>query len=116
MRALLPSVIVDAPNNGDLDVAPLGRRVILPSSYVGGDRFISQCYQDSMAVLRALGNPDLFITVTANPSWPEITRELLPGQTANDRPDIVSRVFKLKTKAILAELKAGIFREYAGMV
>ena len=56
--------------------------------------------QDGMARVRALGNPDLFITVTCNPQWPEITSSLLPGQTALDRPDIVARVFRLKLAAI----------------
>jgi hypothetical protein len=36
---------------------------------------------------------DLFMTVTADSNWLEIQAELLPGQTAADRPDLVSRVF-----------------------
>ena len=36
--------------------------------------------------------------------WPEIQRELLPGQTADDRPDLVSRVFKLKYDAFLKDI------------
>lgn len=67
-------------------------------------------------MIRALRTPDLFITVTANPSWPEITQELPPGQTTSDRPNIVARVFELKYKAILAELKAGVFSKYDEMV
>ena len=48
--------------------------------------------------------------MTANPKWAEITHELLPGQTAADRPDLVSRVFQLKKKALLnAIVKDGIF-------
>ena len=56
--------------------------------------------QDGMARVRALGNPDLFITITCNPNWPEITNALLPGQTPIDRPDIVARVFRQKLAAI----------------
>ncbi|KAI4526365.1 hypothetical protein K525DRAFT_148450, partial [Schizophyllum commune Loenen D] len=41
---------------------------------------------------------------TANPKWPEITRELLPGQTAYDRPDLVARVFKLKRDALIDDI------------
>jgi hypothetical protein len=33
-----------------------------------------QCYQDSMAIIRFLGPPTFFITVTANPNWPEVLR------------------------------------------
>src|ERR1700761_1997770 len=50
------------------------------------------------------GKPDLFITMTCNPYWPEITRELLPGQLAEDRPDIVARVFKLKFDEFLKDI------------
>jgi Helitron helicase-like domain at N-terminus len=39
---------------------------------------------------------DLFITMTANPKWPEVLDALLPGQTPSDRPNLVSRVFHQK--------------------
>ena len=62
------------------------------------------------------GNPhyfrkvDIFLTMTTNPEWPEITQELLPGQTAYDRPDLVARVFELKKKMVLEYIhKHGIF-------
>lgn len=60
--------------------------------------------QDAIAIVRAYGKPDLFITFTCNPNWPEITAELLPGQGPNDRPDIVARVFRLKLKALMRDL------------
>ncbi|PAA46684.1 hypothetical protein BOX15_Mlig000328g25 [Macrostomum lignano] len=56
--------------------------------------------------LHAFGRPDLFLTMTCNPKWPEILAELLPGQTAVDRPDITARVFELKKKAFLNRLKS----------
>ena len=34
--------------------------------------------------------------MTCNPGWEEIQNELLPAQTAQDRPDLLSRVFKSK--------------------
>uniref|UniRef100_A0A182PWP4 Helitron_like_N domain-containing protein n=1 Tax=Anopheles epiroticus TaxID=199890 RepID=A0A182PWP4_9DIPT len=64
-------------------------------------------YQDAMAIVRALGKPDLFITVTCNPKWPEIKRCLLPRQQAVDRPDVTVRVFRLKLKAILHGITMG---------
>ena len=68
-----------------------------------------QNYLDAMAMVRVKGKPDYFITMTANPSWPEILRSLLPGQSPHDRPDIVARVFQLKLKALLEDLmKHGI--------
>ena len=42
--------------------------------------------------------------MVANPHWKEITDELLPGQHSTDRPDLVSRVFKLKLEALLDDL------------
>ena len=69
-----------------------------------------QQYLDGMEIARYFKKIDIFLTMTANPKWVEITRELLPGQTAADRPDLVSRVFQLKKKALLnAILKDGIF-------
>ena len=38
-------------------------------------------YQDGMAIVRVFGKPDLFITITCNPKWPEIQNALFIGQT-----------------------------------
>jgi len=46
-----------------------------------------------MAIVRALGIPDVFFTFTCNPNWPEIQSELHEGQTAVDRLDLVTWVF-----------------------
>ena len=90
--------------------ATVGRKVILAPSFVGGPRHYHQQYRNAMAIVRAFGKPDLFITFTCNPKWPEITRELLPGQTAADRPDLVARVFNMKLDALLTDLwETGIF-------
>ena len=52
-------------------------------------------FQDAMAIVHRYGNrkPHLFVTFTCNVQWPEIQSSLFEGQTANDRPDIVCRVF-----------------------
>ena len=65
---------------------------------------MSSRYQDAMAIVRVKGKPDLFVTFTCNPKWLEIVRELLPGQQAEDRPDIAARVFKIKLDYFLQEL------------
>ena len=62
-----------------------------------------------MAICRQFYKPDLFLTMTANPKWPEITNSLFPGQTATDCPDIVSRVFEQKKKALLKLIDNGFF-------
>jgi hypothetical protein len=65
LRADLYQGVADAVTSDDGSEARLGRRIVLPSSYLGGSRFISCCYQDSMAIVRRLGRPTLFITFTA---------------------------------------------------
>ena len=89
--------LVDAINN-NTSLEDIGRRVILPSSYIGSPRFMVQKYQDAMAIVREFGKPDLFITFTCDPKWDEIQNELLEHQKANDRPDIIVRVFNEKLK------------------
>jgi hypothetical protein len=54
---------------------------------------MAQLYQDSMAIVRQYGKPDLFITMTYNPKWEEIVSALKLGGIANDRPNLVTRVF-----------------------
>ncbi len=62
-----------------------------------------------MACCRVMGKPTQFVTMTTNPKWAEIQENLLPGQTAINRPDIVSRVFALKLKQLLHDLDVGKF-------
>jgi hypothetical protein len=108
LRVDLYQGVADALQQDNL--ADIGRMVILPSSFTGGPRHMHQLYQDAMALVRKHGKPDLFITITSNPKWPEVTAELLPGQTASDRPDIVERVFKLKLDALKQDLvQNGVF-------
>ena len=63
--------------------------------------------QDAMTYVRHYGRPDLFITFTCNPSWVELTQELLPNQAARDRHDLVARVFHLKLKKLMDLLTNG---------
>jgi len=111
LRAALYSGLEDAVEADDMmDLNEIGQRVVLPSSYVGGPRHMQQQFQDSMAIARYFRKVDLFITITANPEWREIQEALLPGQTAYDRPDLVSRVFHMKARSIVNEIVAtGIF-------
>jgi hypothetical protein len=97
--------LADQTQNNEVQGVNTGKRVIMPSSYVGGPRFMEQLYFDGMAICSKVGFPDLFITFTCNPNWPEIQRLLIPlRQKAHDRPDIISRVFKLKFDQLLTDL------------
>ena len=116
IRASLYSGLADAIDH-DMDLNDVGQRFILPSSYTGGPRYMKQCLQDSLALACYYKSIDLFITVTCNPTWPEIMRELLPGQMAADRPDLCTRVFNMKKKVIIEELyQKGIFRQTVSYV
>jgi hypothetical protein len=68
---------------------------------------MGQLYQDAMARVRKFGKSNLFVMFTCNPKWKEITDALLSGQTAKDRPKLVSRVFNLKLDALLKDIKDG---------
>ncbi|KAH1076641.1 hypothetical protein GYH30_052239 [Glycine max] len=82
-----------------------GKRVILPSTFVGSPRYMDQLYFDGMAICSPVGFPNLFITLTCNPNFPEIHRLLNPlNLKATNRPDIIFRVFKLKCEQMLMDL------------
>jgi hypothetical protein len=91
-----------------------GRRIILPTSFTGGNRFIQRLFQDSMAIIRHFNKPDFFITFTANPRWPKILRELKDGQNPLNRPDLIACVFRLKTREFLADIRKGILGGHKG--
>ncbi|XP_041421549.1 uncharacterized protein LOC121394460, partial [Xenopus laevis] len=98
--------------NRDADVVdqPAGKAVILPSSFQGSPRNMQQHYQDAMAIVRKFGKPDLFITMTCNPKWKEITNNLMPWQKVQHRPDLVARVFRIKLNNLLEDItKNSIF-------
>lgn len=104
LRADLYRNVADAMNVGDNDMATVGNSVILPSSFIGSPRHMQQLYQDAMSIVRRFGKPDLFVTMTTNLRWHEIQNSLLPGQSASERPDITTRVFRLKLKELMDDL------------
>ena len=61
----------------NVNLAEHGRRIILPSSFGGGECHMNQLFHDSMAICRHFRKPDLFLTMTANPNWPDIQDQLL---------------------------------------
>ena len=81
---------VDGMFSDDNKQPSVGRK-ILSSSFTGSPSWYNAKFQDGMAICREYHKPDYFITMTCNPHWPEIKAELLPGQSAQDRPDIVAR-------------------------
>ncbi len=63
-----------------------------------------QNYQDAMAICRWAHCLDAFVTFTCNPQWPEIKRTLLPVQQPQDRPNLVTRMFKIKLKELINDI------------
>ena len=104
IRADLYQGVVDCVNAGEVQTSRVGQRVVLPASFIGGPRDMRRRFMDAMTLVQDDGKPDIFLTMTCNPKWPEILRELLPGQTAQDRPDLVTRVFRAKLEDIKKQL------------
>jgi hypothetical protein len=50
--------------------------------------------------------------MTMNPKCREVMENLLSGQTPNDRPDLVARVFKQKLNELINDIKKIISLEY----
>ena len=97
--------------NADADWSQVGTRFILPSSFSGSTRHMQQLCQDALAINRYYGGGDLFITMTANPGWPEVESALFPGQHASDRPDLVVRVFRAKLRSLIKDITDGVLGE-----
>lgn len=74
LRTSLLNGIEDAlsANDDQIDLHQLGQQIILPSSYIGGPRDMYQRYLDGMAIAHHFKKIDIFMTMTANPNWPEI--------------------------------------------
>ncbi|CAH1427950.1 unnamed protein product [Lactuca virosa] len=108
IRADLYQGVVDCVNAGEVRSNMIGQRVVLPASFIGGPRDMRRRFLDAMTLVQDDGKPGIFLTMTCNPNWPEIKNELLPWQTSQDRPDLVSRVFHAK----LEDLKKQLFTNH----
>ncbi|XP_050877630.1 uncharacterized protein LOC127081419 [Lathyrus oleraceus] len=118
IRSELYQGLHNALHVGETNAENIGKRTILPSSFIGGRRDMTQCYEDGMAIVLNGGKPDIFLTMTCNPSWSEITSELLPLQTPQDRPDLLTRIFRSKfeklkddviNKGVLGKVKSYMY-------
>ena len=97
--------IQQSENDGKTDMSEQGSRYVLPGTFVGGPRYMKNMYLDAMSICKYFGFPDLFITFTCNPKWPEITRYVQPRKLSpDDRPDILCRIFKCKLDSLMRDL------------
>jgi hypothetical protein len=79
----------------------------LSQSHHGSRRHLRSLAHNALCIVSEYGRPSIFITLTCNPFWVEIQEQLFEGQTAFDRPDITTRVFKARLTAFLHNLKQG---------
>ncbi|KAL6513967.1 hypothetical protein OROHE_019423 [Orobanche hederae] len=104
--------------DGNLSGEKIGQKFVLPSSYIGSPWDMQRRYLNALALVSEYGKPYFFITVTCNPNWPEIREGLLPGEEAQNRSDLVARVFRARneefkneivTKKLLAQMEPKIY-------
>lgn len=108
IRADLYQGLMDSVYAGEHRASALGKLWVLPASFIGGPRDMRRRYMDAFALMQKYGKPDIFLTMTCNPNWEEITSKLEPGQKSQDRCDLVVRVFKAK----LDNLKHQLFKKH----
>jgi hypothetical protein len=104
VRADLYQGLVDSYRNGVEDASEVGKRTVLSPTFIGGPHDMRSRYMDAMALVRKYGKPDVFLTMTCNLNWDEIKNELCPGQCAQDRLDLVARVFGAKLEELRQRL------------
>ncbi|KAL6529909.1 hypothetical protein OROMI_028554 [Orobanche minor] len=99
-EGIVESMACDGNMNGN----KIGQKFVLPSSYIGSPRDMRRRYLNALALVSEYGRPDFFITMTCNPNWPEIREGLLPGDEAQNRSDLIARVFRARNEELKNEL------------
>ncbi|CAH9052040.1 unnamed protein product [Cuscuta europaea] len=95
--------LMDSISVGETKACNVGQRVILPTSFIGG-RDMRRRYMDVMALVQRYGKPDIFLTITCNPNWPEMKELLKHSDEAQNRPDLIARVFRAKVEELKTEI------------
>ncbi|XP_069144240.1 uncharacterized protein [Solanum lycopersicum] len=109
--------IIDLLRQGERDASNIGRQKFLPGSFIGGPRDMRRRYMDAIALVQHFGKPDIFLTMTCNPSWPGIQEHLQPMEEVQNRPDLISRVFRAKVEEIKTDIqKRNIFGKVAAFM
>ncbi|KAG7589037.1 hypothetical protein ISN44_As07g013540 [Arabidopsis suecica] len=105
LRASNYDSVKEAANSGKTDMNDEGKAFYLPATFVGGPRYMKNMYMDAMSTCNHYGFPDLFITFTCNPKWPELVRFCSERNcNSDDRPEIISRMFKMKLNSLMDDL------------
>lgn len=72
---------------------------------LGGPRDMCQRYMDVIALVQYFGKPDICLIITFNPSSPEMVEHLLLMDKVQNKPDLVSRVFRAKVEELTTDIK-----------
>ncbi|RAL48781.1 hypothetical protein DM860_001101 [Cuscuta australis] len=86
--------------------ADVGKRIVLPVTFICGPRNMRRRYMDAMALVQRFGKPDLFLTITCDPNWPEIKESLRYADEVQNRPDLIARILNGR----IHELKIDLFQ------
>jgi hypothetical protein len=79
IRAELYHGIVDMLKVGEARASEVRRLVVLPRNFNGDERDVQGRFFDAMTLVQRFGKPDYFVTMTCNPYWEVVGRELFPG-------------------------------------
>ena len=74
----------DALFHDDGNPQNAGQRIIMPSSFTGIQGYMHEHQQDALLYVQRFVRPHIFVTVTPNPKWLEITKQL---QLRHDQTD-----------------------------
>jgi hypothetical protein len=96
IRAELYCSIVDMLKASEAHASEVGRLVVLPRNFNGGERDVQAWFLDAMTLVQWFGKSDYFFTIMCNPYWEEIDRELFLRQAPQDHPELVARVYRSK--------------------
>ncbi|XP_071699755.1 uncharacterized protein [Rutidosis leptorrhynchoides] len=106
LRADTFTNLLNSAASGSSKNSMMGNRIKLPSSFTGSARYMIENYRDAMALCRVFGYPDLFLTFTCNPKWPEISRELDGiGFKPKDKSSFCARMFKMKLDQLMKNIR-----------
>ena len=71
-------------------------------------------YMDAMMLVQRYGKPDIFLTMTCNPAWPEIKKHLYDHDEAHNRLDVTARVLRAKLEMLRNDIiKKSLFGKVA---
>jgi hypothetical protein len=88
IRAELCRDIVDALKAREAHASKVGRLIVLPRNFNGGECDVQARFLDAMTLVQQFGKLDYFVTM--------MCKELILGQTPQDRLELVARVYRSK--------------------